>query len=169
MDEVPINQEDMAGTNLAFSYVILSGLERLGFAVDHQSKEAFLHIWNVIGYGLGVDDRLLPMNMKEAYWLERKIRERQFASSFEGKELTRLLLEHYKVTIPDKRLKGLVTPQVQYLVGEEVGDLLDIRTSTFDKWILRGFISVQRFKNIFLPHHPTFEDAMTAFEELKSS
>ena len=39
----PINQEDMAGTLLSFSWVIIDGLRQLGLHIDEQRAEALLH------------------------------------------------------------------------------------------------------------------------------
>ena len=52
---VPINQEDMAATLLAFSLNTLKGIEFLG-GVDlpHQDQEDYLALWRYIGWLLGV-------------------------------------------------------------------------------------------------------------------
>jgi hypothetical protein len=51
----PINQEDMAGTNLAFSYVILLGMQQSGFILSDKEKEDFLFAWRYIGYQLNIE------------------------------------------------------------------------------------------------------------------
>jgi hypothetical protein len=57
---VPINQADMAATQLEFSAVYLSGLIALGFRFTADEKEAVMHLWRYVGYLMGVDDALLP-------------------------------------------------------------------------------------------------------------
>ncbi|NJO02592.1 MAG: DUF2236 domain-containing protein [Bacteroidia bacterium] len=57
---------------------------------------AFLHLWNVIGYLLGVREELLPDTAKEAYWLDKKIAQRHFRKSEAGVELTASLLRFFR-------------------------------------------------------------------------
>jgi len=53
---LPINQADSLVTQLAFSVVVLMGLERAGLAwhVEAEEAEAFLHLWRLIGHLMGV-------------------------------------------------------------------------------------------------------------------
>jgi len=57
---VPINQEDLLVTQLAFSIVLLIGLERLGLldAESASEMECYLHMWRYIGHLMGVEPRL---------------------------------------------------------------------------------------------------------------
>jgi hypothetical protein len=58
---VPINQEDMAVTLLAFSYVALVGAEMiLGAPLPASDRAAYLHLWRYIGHLLGVADEHNP-------------------------------------------------------------------------------------------------------------
>ncbi|MBS7565266.1 DUF2236 domain-containing protein [Mucilaginibacter sp. Bleaf8] len=78
---LPVNQDDMAGTNLSFSLIVIRGLRKLGIAISYQEQQAFMHIWNVIGYLSGIAPDLLPQNGKQAFDLEQVIRQRQFSAS----------------------------------------------------------------------------------------
>ena len=97
---LPINQEDMAGTNLAFSYLILRGLKKAGYLIAEREIESFTFLWRYIGYQLHISTDLLPANYAEAMVLERAIRTRHFKKSEEGMELTKELLAYYKSMIP---------------------------------------------------------------------
>jgi hypothetical protein len=55
----PISQEFMTGTLLTFSHVVLGGLHKLGVRASERQRRAYLHRWNVLGYFMGVDERLL--------------------------------------------------------------------------------------------------------------
>jgi len=58
---VPINQEDMAATLLAFSYNVLVGIEAIrGAPLPRADQAAYLHLWRYIGFLLGVDDEHNP-------------------------------------------------------------------------------------------------------------
>lgn len=53
---IPINQEDLSATLLAFSYNSLLGIEFvLGTPLSRQDQEDFLHFWRYVGWLLGVE------------------------------------------------------------------------------------------------------------------
>lgn len=120
---LPVNQEDMAGTNLSFSFIVVRGLRKFGLKVEYPQQQAFMHLWNVIGFLLGVDERLLPETGKEALLLEEAIRIRNFKTSEHGQSLTRSLINYFSTvdtSFPQKETMQLM----RYLVGDDVADLL---------------------------------------------
>ncbi len=119
----PINHEDMAGTNLAFSYIVLRGLRKIKVGFSQEEGQAFLHLWNVIGYMLGVPEELLPNNIHEAQMIDDAIARRQFTGSEEGKELTKVLLESISNNVPKDQAK-FIPGYIKYLLGEEKAKLL---------------------------------------------
>lgn len=131
----PINQEDMAGTNLSFSYIVLRGMRKLGFAYTTQEAEDFLHLWNVIGYLLGVDERLLPNTMQEAFWLDKQISEKEFAESKEGQILANSLIEIFKAQSPSEFVADFAIAQMRYLLGEKIATILHIPDKNISKII----------------------------------
>jgi hypothetical protein len=53
---VPINQEDMAATLLAFATNALAGVEYImGFPIPESERRAYYHFWRYIGWVLGVE------------------------------------------------------------------------------------------------------------------
>jgi hypothetical protein len=56
---IPIHQQYLAGTLMTFSFIDLYGLEKLGVLVSDEDKRAYMHIWNVFGYVLGIEEELL--------------------------------------------------------------------------------------------------------------
>lgn len=128
---LPVNQEDMAGTNLAFSWICVRGLKKIGYSLDNQAVEDFLHLWNVIGYVMGVDERVLPQNGKEAFWLDKRIVERNFKTSEAGINLTQSLLislnQNPNLPFP----KGFPETYMRFLLGDEIANLLDVPKSNW--------------------------------------
>lgn len=122
----PINQEDMAGTIGAFSYICVRGLRKVGFSLDLAEVEAFQHLWNVIGVIMGVREELLPNTGTEAFQLDRAISRRQFRPSEAGRTLTQALLK----TMGEQPLDGLpenfVAIYSRFLLGKEIADLLEV-------------------------------------------
>ncbi|MEN3980259.1 oxygenase MpaB family protein [Acinetobacter sp. CWB-B33] len=71
---LPINQFDLAMTNLAFSSVVLIGIRALGIFPSQQDTENFLHFWRYIGWLMGVDEQWLIAKESEGwrllYWMQ---------------------------------------------------------------------------------------------------
>src|SRR6201993_1811693 len=88
----PINQEDLAGTREAFSYIVADSLPKLGVRLPDEDVDAYLHLWNVIGHLMGIDDELLVDGVDDAKALVDAIKRRQFRSSPEGIDMTKALL-----------------------------------------------------------------------------
>jgi ER-bound oxygenase mpaB/B'/Rubber oxygenase, catalytic domain len=120
----PINQEDLAGTRMSFSYVFSDPMRRLGVRLPAKDIEAYLHLWNVIGHLLGLRDELLVHDIADATALVDTIRRRQFQASAEGQELTRALLDMMDELTPVHRFDGTIPPLIRHLIGDETADLL---------------------------------------------
>lgn len=71
---LPINQFDLAMTNLAFSSVVLIGIRALGIFPSQQETENFLHFWRYIGWLMGIDEPWLVETESEGwrflYWMQ---------------------------------------------------------------------------------------------------
>nr|WP_275982546.1 oxygenase MpaB family protein [Aquiflexum gelatinilyticum] len=124
---LPINQEDMIGTNLAFSLMVMRGMEKLNRFPGVETHEAVLHYWKVIGHYLGIEIAYWPETAKESFELEKLIRKRHVRPSEAGNTLIRSLLGFYEKSIPDTTLSSLSETLVAYFVGKEVADVLGIK------------------------------------------
>jgi hypothetical protein len=124
---MPVNQEDMAGTNLAFSLIVIRGLRKLGYVVEPEEQEGFLHLWNVIGSLLGITAELLTADIHSVRELESAIRTRQFSASEQGQALMASL-----IVLFSEAAKGAgqnprdVLGLIRHLLGEEITDILAI-------------------------------------------
>lgn len=133
---VPVNQEDMAGTNLAFSYVVLLGLRKAGITTTDQAEEDYLHHINVIASLNGLTDELIPDNLRQAYQLGQTIAKRQFRPSQAGAGLTKSLLEAITRQVAGDKpeaTRNLVAGQMRFLMGDTYADLLDIPQAPLEK------------------------------------
>ncbi|WP_180163239.1 oxygenase MpaB family protein [Acinetobacter sp. YH12069] len=70
----PMNQFDLAMTNLAFSSVVLLGIRALGIFPSKQETESFLHFWRYVGWLMGIDEKWLiekeSDGWKLLYWMQ---------------------------------------------------------------------------------------------------
>ncbi len=148
---VPVNQEDMGGTNGAFSWISLRGLRKMGYTLNVQESESYLYLWNVIGTLLGVRAELLPDTAKEAFWLDKKIAERHFYKSEAGVELTKALrtclAEDSKKPFP----AGFADAYMRFLLGDKIADLLEIPPSNWTS----NLIPLLKFQNVLQNTLPT--------------
>jgi hypothetical protein len=70
---VPINQEDMAGTIIGFSLLVVDGLLEIGLPLAPEVAEDYYYIWRVFGHLMGLrypgapdDIDCLPQSLDEA-------------------------------------------------------------------------------------------------------
>ncbi len=122
----PINQEDLLGTNLAFSHIVLRGMTKMGFPPSPKAHQSLLEYWKWIGELMGVEILLWPSTAKEAFELDRLIRRRQLKPSEAGKKLTRALLEYYQKNIPDPLLTAQLESLLAYFLGKEASRAIGI-------------------------------------------
>jgi hypothetical protein len=90
----------MSAAILTFSYIVLRSLRKLRAELSSKDEEAYLHLWNVIGYLLGVHHELLPETMEEAEQLYDIIWTRHRADTEEGRMLTRVLIGYLESEVP---------------------------------------------------------------------
>lgn len=123
----PLNQEDMAGTNLSLSLIVVRGLRKLGYIIQYEEQHAFMHLWNVIGSLLGIDQDLLPATGKQAQLLEGLIRRRQFKASLHGQRLTTALTDFYSSNLPGNSIGHQdVLGLMRFLLGDDVAQILGL-------------------------------------------
>lgn len=97
---VPINQEDLLGTLMTFSWLIVDGLATLGAVVSPADAEAYTATWLHVGRHMGIDPALLPATVAETRGLTATIERRQVAPSPEGREMTAALLGMMQENLP---------------------------------------------------------------------
>jgi hypothetical protein len=128
----PINQEDLAGTLLAFSYIVGEPMRHLGVRLSAADIDAYLHLWNVIGHLMGVQDKLIAHDIADATALVDVIRRRQFRASEAGRELTCALLTLLDELTPFHEFDATIPPLIRQLIGDKTADLLLVPESDLE-------------------------------------
>lgn len=123
---LPVNQEDMAGTNLAFSHLIIRGLRKLNRHLSADEAIAFRKHWAVVGYFLGINEVFLVWSASEANALEEAIVRHTFKVSEEGQALTAALLTAYGEIIPAFLPTEYPAAMMRYLLGNHTADILGL-------------------------------------------
>jgi hypothetical protein len=153
---LPVNQEDMAGTNLAFSYIILMGLEDSKYKLEEHEKEDFLFVWRYIGYQMHIDDDLLPASVAEAKLLEETIKERHFKPSDEGVILTKELVQHYKEAFP-LIPSYFIDAQIRYYLGPQVSTLVGLKPQVYKDSFVKFLNKLKEKVNTFYVDKKSYE------------
>lgn len=159
---LPVNQEDMAGTNLAFSLIILRGLRKMGKSVSLEDSEAYLHYWKVIGSMLGIIPELIPENGKAAFWLEKKIAQRTIRQSFEGQALTKVLLESFDIDPPITLPDGFHASFMRFVLGDSIADILGLPPSNWTRFMVKP----QKYINVLMSTFETAKNSANAKKKL---
>lgn len=132
----PINQEDMAQTVLTFSTVVLRSLSRLGISLSEPERLGYYHLWRVVGFGLGVDERLLPQTPEEGERLFDAIARRQFRESPEGREMTVALLDLMEHVTPGNLFDGMPAVLIRHLLGDDMARVLAVPPADWTRYLL---------------------------------
>ncbi|HEY0093663.1 MAG TPA: oxygenase MpaB family protein, partial [Archangium sp.] len=133
----PINQEDMAGTLVTFSVVTIRALAKLGYTLSAREAQAYYHAWRVVGYIMGVDERLLPEDLDEGERLADSIFQRVFRPSPEGQMMTRALIELIEHIIPGNLFDGIGSTLIRHLVGDETAELLAVPKADWTRALVK--------------------------------
>jgi hypothetical protein len=96
----PINQEDLLGATYDWSIGAIDVMDRIGVPMSQDEARAYLHIWQVVGALLGVEDHLLrspadptrAASVEEAHTIAQLILGRQIGPSVAGRRLTEALI-----------------------------------------------------------------------------
>lgn len=124
---IPLCQEDMAYTILAFSYSVIRALDQLDQDISQQDRDAYVHTWAVVGFLLGVHQDLLPRDHAGAEKLYNKIYARQAGHTEAGVVLTEHVVDSFYKLLRTRALpKFLVTRGLPVLI---IRDLLSKRTA----------------------------------------
>lgn len=152
---LPINQEELAGTLLAFSSVTLDGLASLGLTAPKEEAEAYMHVWKVVGHILGIDPRLMVKDMGEARKAWMTVIRRNFLRTDEGILLMKDHMAFLDGLVPGDLLDRGNNSIVRYLIGRRItnrcfdlprGARLEILLH-----LLRSFLGLEKLGYLLFP------------------
>ena len=119
-DGLPCNQEELSYTLLTFGFVYLRGLRRLGLGFAKPDEEAYLHLWNVVGYLLGIDAQMMAHTMNDAAILFARLQARARAKPLADdprRALGGALLGSIEKSIPHALLQPAAALVVEHLTS----------------------------------------------------
>jgi hypothetical protein len=134
----PICQEDMLGTLMCLSYLLIEGLRKLQIAVSDEQAEDFIYLWRIAGQMLGCLPEHLPQSLEEARELTEGIRRHTQGPSEDGVIMTRALLEMHRDLVPGEVFDGLIPALMRFLAGDQVCDWMQVPHSAWEDVIRSG-------------------------------
>jgi hypothetical protein len=147
---VPINQEDLLGTLMTFTWLILDGLQKLGVRLTPQEQQAYLDAWLLVANELGLERELLPRTVAEAKEVTAIIERRQVAESPQGREMMAALLGMMQSNLP-RELTTLPGSLIREFVPADVATFLGVASHPFEEELIRQvnhlLRPLQRFMN----------------------
>lgn len=100
----PINQLDMAGTNLFFSVLLIEGLRKLGFHFSKDEVNDVIQLWRYCGYLIGIHPDLLCANESDGHRLADILKTTRFTPDADSRKLVKALME---TALPDLIFPGV--------------------------------------------------------------
>jgi hypothetical protein len=155
----PINQEDLAGTLLTFSLLVIDGLKKIGAVVSPSAERGYYALWSHVGAILGIEPRLRPTNGEEAVALAGLIGARQFAPSPEGQHLARELIKVNDALFP---LPGYGSSLMHFFLGAtpfgvNLAEVLALPPPNWTRLLVRARAAQKRVMLDWLPRVPGAE------------
>ena len=150
----PLNQEDLLGTLSTFTTVTFMALEKLAVSFDDDDRRAFHHLWNIIGWHLGIGDaesvgdipvgsrptwphnRVLPLEFDEMDDLAHRLAARLQGPSDAGARLAKTLVQELAYPLPN-RAHGAPDFLVRYMVGDAQADALQLGAGGYAQLLVR--------------------------------
>jgi hypothetical protein len=143
---VPVNQEDMLGTIMGFSYLVIMGFRQLHADLSPEEEEDFYYLWRIYAQMMGIMPDYIPENVAEAAAFYAAYARRHYVTAAAnplGVTLARADLRMLQHLIPRSlRLLGLgVVPRIYMcdLLGKEGCQRVGIRPvlgHVVLKWLL---------------------------------
>ncbi len=126
---LPVNQEDLTGTLMAFSWISLDGLNKIGINLTQEELDGYLHCWQVVGHQLGIRDDMIPADIASAEALANAIARRQFGACPEGQQLTKALVQSVQYQLPGNLFDPVPELLIRYFLGKDHAAMLGVQES----------------------------------------
>lgn len=153
---VPINQEDLLGTLMTFTWLILDGLNRLGVTLTPQEQQAYLETWLVVGEVMGIEPQLLPRTVVDAANVTALIEQRQVAASPQGQEMMAALLGMMQTNLPHP-FQSMPGCLIREFLPPDVATFLDVPSHPLEEEVIRlgdaALRPLQRFVDFEAKRH----------------
>lgn len=151
---VPVNQEDLAGTLLTFSIVILDALDEMRIELRPEERHAYLHAWRCVGHAMGLRYDMIPTDLDDAHALYAAIRRRQLGPSDAGRTLTEALLGAMKGYVPGTMFDDAGAVYVRHFLGDALADDMGVPAPNWTELVYDAESLLARLFDHEVERHP---------------
>lgn len=167
---LPINQEEMAGTLMSFSALVINGLTQVNVELTDEQKDAYMHTWNIVGHFIGLDPKLYPVSFQDGWALGLAIIKRNQEESEDGKFLVSSLIKnsqnyffkgHFSKHIPEYLVSFFVedvSEAIEVNLMKTVG--VDTKLNLIERFEGKLFVDIMEFANEIEDHVPFVQKIM---------
>lgn len=145
----PVNQPQMAGTQLLFSLIGLLGMRVMGFRFTSQEVDAVIHLWRYVGHLIGVHSDLIPASEDDAWRLMWLLA----ATEFQPDQDSRLLAQALTDALPPLHGVNQDSP---------VGKVLGTAVKHYHSALSRLVLGSDNADALGLSHQPLFSAAVVS-------
>ncbi len=143
---VPVNLEDMLGTVMGFSYLVITGLQKLDVGLTDKEAEDFYYLWRVFAQMMGVHPEnepntgmYVPADLAEAKVFYDSYRRRHYVEAAfnpDGVRLAKANLQMLNDLLPQTPLRRLglkIVPRIymEDMIGRRGCSLIGIKPVRF--------------------------------------
>ncbi len=159
----PINQEHLLGAMISYSSSLLHVLDRLHVDYDAAGASDYCHLWNIVGWLLGIDPAVLPLERPAMDDLELLIRKRNERPSQAGSDMTKALLELVRSFIRIPPLRGLAVSTTRLFIGDETAALLEVPPADWTRRLVGDMRTVSGRASWLVAHDRVVRALASAF------
>jgi hypothetical protein len=134
----PINQQHLLGAMLSYSSSLLEVLDVLGADYDEIGAADYCLLWNAVGWLLGVDETVLPLERHEMTRLQDAIRRSNEGESEAGRTMTAALLQLVQGYVKFPGFKGWPATLMRVFIGDTTADYLGVPKPDWTRMLVRA-------------------------------
>lgn len=145
---MPISQEHLLGALMAFSVRSLMALDTLRTDYDHDAAEDWMHLWSYVGWLIGIDPTVLPIDRASATDLDVLLMQRDIRATPAGERLTDAVHELLDQIGPMPLFKGLPRAATYALLGSDLARSLGVPRPLWEGWLFKELTLDMRIESI---------------------
>jgi ER-bound oxygenase mpaB/B'/Rubber oxygenase, catalytic domain len=145
----PVNQMALLATQFTFGVVGIEALGKFGVQLTADEKDAYIHLWNVIGHLLGirlpdVDPDEEPLDLETSQRIWNRIKEREYDTSPQGVELTQAAVKAMQEMMPGRLLDGFPATGIRHMIGEHTANMLGVPPADWTRSLFWPMLAANR-------------------------
>jgi len=133
----PVNQQHLLGAMLSYSSSLLEVLDVVGANYAERDAADYCLLWNVVGWLLGVDENVLPLERHEMEQLQTKIRRLNEGPSDAGRTMTEALLKLVQGYVKVPGFKGFPITLMRLFIGDRTANFLGVPQVDWTRHLVR--------------------------------